>query len=1232
MGFEIDKSAEELKQKGTNIISNEPVAEEQNTTPLTDAENQDLTYTLSGEAQSTGFSEKEADELTKSLSGENMPFGDSASFVKPDKNKFTPESEQAQNLTKPSSEAIQLILNTYPNITKAILQAGIITFLDKNNQVIKDKSGKPLTLDYNSLKNMPGINLVALYLERSKGEADINDILRLSELQNKINLTEDSYEEYKTLLTESELKKIQSMNSEERRSFILERLYQAFINNELPNELETSQKNEVSSAKESHTKVRKKLKDLTPKEFRAKISKIRNQEDLQKLYRLIGDMPYTKSEKQMLYNECTKQKGVLLAANNTSKIADNTIQQKDKDDFDEQRIKSSAAFELFKICKTPIQREMANIILSDKRLYLQNNLNQIFELLIRNCISSKDLEIKKALLDKALENDKLSPNGILYEKVMQMVANTTSETFELQAKLLDKYQTAPDDEISKNATLKELAEFSFNNSDNNLTEFSKKIIFDEKLSENETSLSALLLVLQSNQTNSDVLNILYSILKTNIDGLTAEELVSAAYNIVNDDSNKEFIKEYVENGFSNQNKNKTKEHLVLSNLLDKDAKIYEEFSNTRTYSKENLYEVFKHAQHSYGKEILSDVCNQRQYSAENVIDILKYTSEKTSKITKQVLEKRNITVNEKVSVLYAINNNYSQMDLIKLVLSKDDINIKCLPKLLASVKTLNRYNIKNNNKVDPDKLENYIQLLQNPKTSPWVTEMLNQGFDMDTISHLNQTRLKYYADKNNTVSDEKDADKRFFMTLGFDNEEAEEVISAITQSGTINNEMKQAAIELLHSGISRHNIGRILSSAAANGEYNSKITTDVMAISTLGVNSFLERYLPIANNLSVEELAFKLDDETRKKLIIMINQIPAEKRPALKAEGFNLDGIMDNLNAIADNKNPLKTEPDAEKQAEEKYRKLKRNMFVSEKTPPDIAKKRTESLQAWFEYMETEPDIKNNPVIKLILTENITRGMSTENSVMPPYLSEKTVKNILSSAAPEALNETEYIFNGKKMKWQTISQSGADSENSKKIRELSKGTNWDLSQISDGNLHFLTDENGQAQLFIKEDKSGNITEIQSRYQNSSGPIAYIELINKYSEEKGLHGFKKEIKDKPEFKSTKAEFEELAKSKNYKAILEKLGIEVNELPDGSWEISHYTSVLDDMTLNEYGIDENALLSNVSQIKGDANFKNSNVTELPNLKKVGGNMMFGNNEITDLKNLEEINKKKIKWDIS
>ena len=258
--------------------------------------------------------------------------------------------------------------------------------------------------------------------------------------------------------------------------------------------------------------------------------------------------------------------------------------------------------------------------------------------------------------------------------------------------------------------------------------------------------------------------------------------------------------------------------------------------------------------------------------------------------------------------------------------------------------------------------------------------------------------------------------------------------------------------------------------------------------------------------------------------------------------------------------------------------------------------------------------------------------MSTENSVMPPYLSEKTVKNILSSAVPEALNKTEYIFNGKKMKWQTISQSGADSGNSKKIRELSKGTNWDLSKISDGNLHFLTDENGQAQLFIKEDKSGNITEIQSRYQNSSGPIAYIELIKKYSEEKGLHGFNKGIKDKPEFKSSKTEFEELAKSKNYKAILEKLGIEVNELPDGSWEISHYTSVLDDMTLNEYGIDENALLSNVSQIKGDANFKNSNVTELPNLKKVGGNMMFGNNEITDLKNLEEINKKKIKWDIS
>jgi hypothetical protein len=94
----------------------------------------------------------------------------------------------------------------------------------------------------------------------------------------------------------------------------------------------------------------------------------------------------------------------------------------------------------------------------------------------------------------------------------------------------------------------------------------------------------------------------------------------------------------------------------------------------------------------------------------------------------------------------------------------------------------------------------------------------------------------------------------------------------------------------------------------------------------------------------------------------------------------------------------------------------------------------------------------------------------------------------------------------------------------------------------------------------------------------------------------------------------------------------MGIEVKTMPDGTWEISHYTSFMNNLTLNEYGINETELLSNVSRITGDADLRDSNATSLHNLKNVGGNILFGNNEFNDLNSLEEINKKKIPWELS
>ena len=1353
MGFEIDKSAEELKQNTSHVISNEQAVGEENTAPLSDAETQDLTYNLSGEAQTTGFNEKEAEELTKNLTGESSSTKDNTNNIDPNTllQSTTFTDGDNSNLLNILSGRLQFIINKYPNITKAFVQAGIITFLDKNNNVIKDKNGKPLTIDYNSLKNSSQFNLIVFYLEHSEGEIDLEKMLQLHQLQSKFYSTNEDDENYPKIKSELEVEKLQIMNDDEKKEYTAAKLLKYFndnnfsslidilgefyhekcdkINKSLKNnnaskliytpilaslsdrsiinlivqiissqnddiskkeliwkfvqkvgefidkslnsayltDLNSISKNaefvkdtcpelEVEIQKYLHNIISKqdeltlngdKLENLTPKELRKKITEAASIEELNGLQERIYNSSFSKAEKQVLHNEFLKQKGILIAQNNSYEEVNDGIKTDSHGlEFDTQRIKSSIAFELFKICKTPAQREMANFILSDERIYLvKGNAKAIFEQILEQCKTQEDLEMRKQLFEKALSNPATQENGVINTDILTNISKVSTNSFEFLSKLFETKQNKNSLEFKNiQDTIKELSTFDYNFDSLDLLEFSKRIISDDSLKGNKTALETLLLVLRSNNINKDSLEIIYNILKTNSDKYNADEIVNAANKFISDkEYTQNFINDFVENEFELKNTN-NKEDEILGNLLTKDAKIYKEFIDTRDCSKEHFYDIFKHSQYSYGKDILSEVCNQQQYSAENIIDILKFTSEKTSGVSKQVLEKRNITVNEKVNVLYTISNNLSQMSLIKLILSKEDINLKCLPKLLSSMKTLSNNNVKSNkDEISPEKIDKYVQLLQNPKSSPWVIKMLNEGWDIETISQLNPTRLKLYANKNNKIIDEKDPNKKFFMTLGFNNEEAEEITKAITKNGTVNNEMKEAALKLLNTGVPRHRIGKILSSAITTGEYNSKITTDVMSITTLGVNSFLERFLPIANNLSEKELKNNLSPDIRKHLLVMINQIPQNKKPALKAEGFDLDGIVKKLNRITSEK-----EENSHSTADSKLIALEQNSpaikIWASKKYENMKNDKRNNLNLWFEFLDTEPEIKNNPLIKLIISEHLTNNLNNDSLETAPskeYANKILAEFIANSKNKDEARET--TINNKKMIWHSIPQTNSSSSdftsNVSKIEQLSKNTNLniDTQMLEQNNLHFLVDENGQTQAVMSENKNGEITNILNpKDKKNSIPLAYADFIQEFADKNKLTGFEEELKtankNKPEFENNKSELQKLAENKNYKAILEKLGIEVNTLPDGTWEISHYTSFIDNVTLNEYGISENELLSNVSKIKGDADFTDSNATDLHNLKYVDGEIKFGDSQITDMSSIEEINKKKIHWHLS
>ena len=238
------------------------------------------------------------------------------------------------------------------------------------------------------------------------------------------------------------------------------------------------------------------------------------------------------------------------------------------------------------------------------------------------------------------------------------------------------------------------------------------------------------------------------------------------------------------------------------------------------------------------------------------------------------------------------------------------------------------------------------------------------------------------------------------------------------------------------------------------------------------------------------------------------------------------------------------------------------------------------------------------------------------------------------------------------MTWYTVPKTDSSHPDFKtniaKVRALSDGTNWCIrtwnaeQYIQKGNIHFLVDESGLTQVCVREGERagfkgdnfiGEIAEIQKRQQAGDVPVAYVDFVQDFVSKKGLKGCEDKIseaaKQKPQFDKTRGKLKEFADKKDYKSILEMMGIKVKVLPDGTWEISHYTSYLNEIALNDYGISENELLANVSKIKGDANFKDSNATSLPNLTEVEGEIDFGYADISNLKKLKKINGKNISW---
>ena len=95
-----------------------------------------------------------------------------------------------------------------------------------------------------------------------------------------------------------------------------------------------------------------------------------------------------------------------------------------------------------------------------------------------------------------------------------------------------------------------------------------------------------------------------------------------------------------------------------------------------------------------------------------------------------------------------------------------------------------------------------------------------------------------------------------------------------------------------------------------------------------------------------------------------------------------------------------------------------------------------------------------------------------------------------------------------------------------------------------------------------------------------------------------------------------------KNNDAKTIYKYFGIDAKEDKDGYLTISEYNQPSCDYTFKALGINENKLFEKVKQIKGYANFYNSQITNLGNLKSIDGDADFCGSKITNLNKIETI----------
>ena len=188
------------------------------------------------EARELGLSKEEVSALSRELSGQIQSIGDYAEFTQKDnegnKQTLTLYGERQEGVLTLTQDSIDFYKKKYPdaNISGAYLKDGVVTLLNKNGETAKDSDGAVIKVDFNTHLPQNPVNLVDFYLSHSGENFDINKLISYQALQDRLNSTPETDENYTQLKSEIEVQKLALMSYDERKNYMTSKMWKAYQN------------------------------------------------------------------------------------------------------------------------------------------------------------------------------------------------------------------------------------------------------------------------------------------------------------------------------------------------------------------------------------------------------------------------------------------------------------------------------------------------------------------------------------------------------------------------------------------------------------------------------------------------------------------------------------------------------------------------------------------------------------------------------------------------------------------------------------------------------------------------------------------------------------------------------------------------------------------------------------------------------------------------------------------